>query len=462
MGKSSHLRESKRGWLSLFMNPFNKILTLFILALAFAGCASAPRYEALEANLNSGRYDEAAQSLKADEKRYGANARLLYYFDRLWAEHLAGHYAQSNEIIEKANTLMDELYTRSISKGALAFLGNDMSLPYQGENFERVMLHIVGMLNYTRLGNVDAALVEARRADERMKKYIGKAGKDKIVYQQDALARYLSAALYESQGGQQLSDAYIDYKKSDEAFGLYAKAYGTPYPELLGADLLRLADGLGEREDYRNYSKRFAGASFSPLKDLQKKKGEVIVLLYEGLAPVKISENLNLPIALNDGTRQFFSAAFPRFVARQYTFASASLQDDQGHTASFELFQDITSIAIQDLKDRVGLITMKAIARATVKFQAARVIQSEAKKAGGAAGLLAFLGTNIYGLVSEQADTRSWRTLPGRILLARLAMDPGKHNLKLSVAKGDRSSDILLENVDVQAGKKVFLTHSIY
>jgi hypothetical protein len=443
------------------MMPSAKILPVFALILAFAGCASAPRYEALEANLNAGRYEAAAQSLKGDEKRYGANARLLYYFDCLWAEHLAGHYAQSNEFVEKANALIDELYTKSVSKEALAFLGNDMSLPYQGENFERVMLHIVGMLNYARLGDVDAALVESRRADERMKQYVAKFGKDKIVYQQDALARYLSAALYELEGGQQLSDAYLDYKKTDEAFGLYGKAYGTPYPKLLEKDLLRMADGLGESEEYSKFSKRFSGEASTPLKSLKRDKGEVIVLLYEGLAPVKISENVSLPMALRDGTRQYFSMAFPHFVARQQAYSDAWLQDDQGQTTQFELFQDITNIAIRDLKDRVGLITVKAIARATVKFQAARAIQAEAKKAGGAAELFAFLGTNIYGVVSEQADTRSWRTLPSRILLARLAMEPGKHHLKLSVGKGDHSSDILLENVDVQAGKKVFLTQRI-
>jgi len=99
-----------------------------------------------------------------------------------------------------------------------------------------------------------------------------------------------------------------------------------------------------------------------------------------------------------------------------------------------ELFQDIERIAIQDLNDRVGLIRLKAIARATAKFQAARLLQMKAKEQGGeGAQLLAILGTNLYGLFSEQSDTRSWRTLPARVYLTRLSLAPGKHSLRLQV-----------------------------
>ncbi|MES2202339.1 MAG: hypothetical protein V4498_08820 [candidate division FCPU426 bacterium] len=445
------------------MNLFSKILALFLLSLMGAGCAFAPRYETLEANLRSGHYPDAVKELASGEKRYGEKARLLYYFDRLWAEHLAGNYAQSNEYAEKANTLIDQLYTKSLSDEALSFLGNDMNQAYEGESFERVMLHVVSMLNYAELGDTDAALVEARRADERLAQYVEKAGKDKVVYQQDALARFISGALYESQGGQQLQDAYLDYKKADEAFGIYMKAYGTARPHLLDRELLKMSTGLGEGEDQSAFEGRFGKTEFVPLKVLQKEKGEVIVLLYEGLAPVKVSESITLPIHLDDGTAQYFQAAFPRFQSRQTSFANAVLNDESGAKEPLELFQDISSIAIQDLKDRVGLITLKAIARATAKFQAARAIQKKAKESGNeAAQVFAFLGTNLYSLISEQADTRSWRTLPSRISIARMALDPGTHTLRLAISQGSMQSSHEFSNVKIEAGKKVFLIHSIY
>ena len=436
-----------------------RMATLCMLLVTMVGCGFAPPYVKVEDSLRAGNYIGATKALEENKKAYGDKSLLLYYFDRLWAEHLAGNYKTSNDYVELADKLIDDLYTKSVTGEALAFLGNDMSLPYDGENFERVMLHTVGMLNYASLGQVDEALVEARRADQRLMQYVDKAGKDKVTYQQDALSRYLSASLYESEGGQARWDAFLDYKKCDEAFASYAKAYGTPLPGLLKSDLLRMSSKLGEKEATNAFFARFGSQPLADTKD----KGEVIVILNEGLAPVKISDHIDLPIALSDGTVQYFSAAFPRFVPRLTSFASAKVSDGAGEAVPLELFQDVQGIAIRDLADRVALIRVKAIARATVKFQAARALQQEAKKEGGeGAQLLAILSTNIYGIISEQADTRSWRTLPGRISLARLNLAPGLHNLHLSIntAGGPIMRDF--PGVDVKAGKVRIVEASVY
>src|SRR6185503_14383530 len=184
---------------------------LFIISCA-AGCGFAPRYETLESQLVARDFSGAAGTMRASEKRYGKNARLLYYFDRLWAERLAGDLKASSEFAEKANLLLDELYTKSLSGEALSLLGNDMGLPYQGENFERVMLHTAALLNYARLGDNDAALVEARRADDRLKAYVQASGEGKVASGEDAISRYRAACIYDSMGLQERCDRLIDYK----------------------------------------------------------------------------------------------------------------------------------------------------------------------------------------------------------------------------------------------------------
>lgn len=437
----------------------NKYFAIIAITLLSAGCGFAPPYLKVENALHSGNFTEAAKAVDDGKSNYGDKSLLLFYFDRAWTRHLAGDYTGSNEDVESAAKLIDELYTESVTGNALAFLGNDMSLPYDGENFERVMLHTVGMLNYAMLGKTDEALVEAKRADARLVQYSEKAGKDKVVYQQDALSRYLSATLYESEGGQSRWDAFLDYKKCDEAFGIYARAYGTAYPSLLKSDLLRISKKISEKEAYQGYFERFGSQPLDDTKD----KGQVLVLLYEGLAPEKVTERVDLPVHLSEGTLQYFSAAFPRFVPRLTGYASAKVSADGGDPRPLELFQDVQSIAIQDLNDRVALIRVKAIARATAKFQAARALQQEAKKQGGeGAQLLAMIGTNLYGLISEQADTRSWRTLPGRISLTRLNLEPGKHHVTLTVTLNGQLVTKEFENVDVKAGKVMMLEFPVY
>ena len=108
------------------------------------------------------------------------------------------------------------------------------------------------------------------------------------------------------------------------------------------------------------------------------------------------------------------------------------------------------------------MITLKAIARATAKFQAARLIQQKAKESGGAAELFAILGTNLYGIISEQADTRSWRSLPARIHLARMALPPGKHSFTLKVLHAGQEDSHEFTDVEVQEGKKQFLEWAVY
>jgi hypothetical protein len=290
--------------------------------------------------------------LAKGEKDYGQPARLLYLFDRTSLAHYDGDWTGSNEALEEADRLIDELYTKSLSSEASSFFVNDMSLPYRGDNYERVMLHVLGMLNYAALGARDDAMVEARQADAQLKAYAQEVGQDKVGYREDALARYLAAVLYERGSRQELWDAYLDYKKADEAFDLYAKLYGTPKPQRLKVDLQRLAQGLGEQEDLLKWQARDGAQAFTPLSETRRDRAELIVLLYDGLAPAKLSESIHVPVNLDDGTAQYFSLALPKAVVDNSPLPQALLSVAGQKAVPFELFQDISAIAVRDLQDK--------------------------------------------------------------------------------------------------------------
>jgi hypothetical protein len=434
---------------------------LLILPLTLlSACATLP-YAKVEGAMRQGQFGVAAETVKGAEKEYGHKARLLYLMDRAMTLHLAGDYAASNEAVEKGAQLIDALYTKSLSAEAASFLVNDMSLPYRGDNYERVMLHLLGMLNYSSLGDKDGALVEARRANELLQAYAQEVGEDKLGYREDALTRYVSAVLYESGSRQELWDAYLDYKKADQAFDLYAKLYQTPKPRRLKADLQRLAQGLGEEDDLERWRARDGQQAFTPLSETRRDRAELVVLLYQGLAPAKISTSLTLPIALADGTQQYFRIALPQAVAMALPDPQATLSVGSAPLAPFELFQDVNAIAVRDLQDKSAALTLKATARALAKFQAAREVQKQAREAGGAAEILAFVGTNLYTLFSEQADIRSWRTLPGRIYVARVTLEPGKQRAQIYVEAGGASRQVDLGELDLKAGQKLFLQKSL-
>ena len=75
-----------------------------------------------------------------------------------------------------------------------------------------------------------------------------------------------------------------------------------------------------------------------------------------------------------------------------------------------ELVEDINRIALKNLEDRRGRITLKMAARAATKQIAIHKVKNKTARE-----LL-----NIANIFVERADTRSWRTLPGEIYLGSL------------------------------------------
>lgn len=443
--------------LVLTLSPIRRIsLALSACTLLLGACVTLPSV-GVERELAAGRYADAATLADKAQKDYGSKSQLLYLMDSAWALHLKGDYQASNQKLELARRLVDELYTKSLRSEALSFVGNDMDLPYRGEPHEQVLLHTLALLNYSIMGQSDAALVEARRADQRLKAQVQEH--PGASYQEDALARTLSSLLYEGQGGQALWDAYIDAKKADKAAEAYAKNYATPRPTRLDQDLYRLASGLGESADAQAFAQRLGGRIGGPsLKELATQRAEAVVILFEGMAPFKVSESVTLPINLSDGTAQYAKLALPRFVSRTGPVAEAWVEDAQGRRSRAEMIEDLASIAVRDLNERRAGIMTKATTRMIAKFQAARAIQQKSKDAGAAGELLAFLGTNIYTLASEVADLRSWRSFAGRVYLARMDVAPGTQALRLRVQRGGQETLIELPAKPFRVGSKVFFS----
>jgi len=102
-------------------------------------------------------------------------------------------------------------------------------------------------------------------------------------------------------------------------------------------------------------------------------------------------------------------------------------------------------------------IFFKTILRGLTKYLATRGAE---KAAGEWAGLVA----NIFGAVTETADTRSWLTLPEHVHLARLSLPPGLHDIKVEVLgpQGEIIATRMLTGVEVRAGDWTFLSRRFF
>ncbi len=421
---------------------------LAALVLTLSSCAGVTKISPQVNDLAvDGQYAQALQILE-NPKKYGANNKLLFLFDKGLVLHLAGRYEESILVFEEAKLIYEELYTQSLTKNAGSWLWNDYALPYRGEDFERVMVNVFQALNFAALGKIDEALVEARDVDSVLKLINDQYSADqKNVYRQDAFARFLMGILYESTG--KLNDAVISYKLSFQAYERdYLKHYATATPQILKENLLAAAEKFGAR-DLDEYRNAFSGVDYIPWNEKQK-KGEIVVIEYQGLSPVKVP--VEIPIPLPDG--YISKIAFPRYEKRHNDFlampiSASTLSGGVAYSNRSQLGEDIAAIAVKNLDDRKVRVIAKSVVRLTGKYAAEKALEKHVDKqhGQGMADAVKIVGS-LYNFFSEQADLRCWQTLPAQIAIGRLILNPGDYALT--------AADQDLGKVHLAAGEKKF------
>ncbi len=477
-----------------FISTHSLFAILAILLLA--GCGpSVNRYLLIDANLRAHDPKGADAIVQAAEKEYGEKSRLLYGMDRGMTLQLAGDYRQSNVVLEQAEEELDRLYTRKIRTETLAFMTNDTALPYEGDPYEQVLINVLKSLNYALLGQWQDALVEARRIDHRLN-VLSDRTKEKNAYRDDGFARYLSGILYETTGD--VNNAFIAYRKAYETFEGGRAWLQTSVPSQLRTDLLRTADALHFTQELSEYQSLFPGTKWESSQSLQQ-LAQVVVISYNGRAPRREDRFLDLPISLDALqlvllNRGFSSAnrnsnrgvdtvlyglngrvvrvALPQLIPQKTSVLvdRVSLIPDKGMpvTVNTELVHNVTALADKALSERIAGITVKAVARAATKFALAEGAMRGAQQAAGKdaapwVGLLVGLLAKGLAVASEEADKRSWQTLPDEIHLARTWVPPGQYQVQNRLA-GESQGFLLpeaMKTLSLEAGETALLIQRV-
>jgi hypothetical protein len=465
------------------------ICVLFV----FSGCRHTfTHYEEITSLISSENYMMAAQKVEEQkEKAYSKNERLLYYLDLGILYHLAGEYEKSNEFFEKAESTVDELFTKSISKEAASLLTSDYARPYDGEVFERVLINVIRALNYLFLNQPDEALVEARKVDHKLGVY-KEAYKGKLTYSEDAFVRYLMGMIYENSG--ELNDAFISYRNALYSYKAYEANYNTPTPPELYGDVVRVAKALGFNDEIEELKKDFAEIKLKERK-IPKGHGEIVLIHMNGLAPKKteytiqvaygnglvyvrssdvstdeqadVNKAMNLAGSIAADVN--VSIAFPKFEKRPFRIKSSSIEiEGIDRTVETHLAENVEDIAIKDMEDKIGRIYARTVARAIIKYTLAYAGGAGAgkvaeefggKMAGKITGFLAKKAFAAAASATEEADKRSWQILPAQFRVGRVILPEGSYtiNLILKDQYGNTVGRKTFRDVNVKSGKKTFL-----
>ena len=462
-----------------------------------AGCGlSANHYALIEQSLLANDARGADAIMARAEAEYGIRNKLLYNMDRGMTLHLAGDYVQSNSQLENAAQEVERLYTRTVRTETAAFLTTDNLLPYEGEAFEHVMINVIKALNYAAMGQLTEAVVEARQIDHRLN-VLSDRVKETDGYREDAFARYLTGVLYESTGD--INNAFIAYRKAYEIYDATKAWARTPIPPMLRADLLRMTEALHMTAEFDEYRRQFPDTPwFSPSE--HQDFAQVVVISYNGRAPRKVDNYLDLPVSLsavqlvllNRGVThasnrqerraadsilyglngRVVRVALPRLIPQktQVLYENVTLVPREGGAISekSELVYNGTALAEKSLSDRMPGITTKALARAAIKFAAAEGASRGAQHAvnkGDAQWVGLVVGLLAHGLAvgSEESDKRSWRTLPDEIQISRLWVPAGEYESRIQtvVRTGGPPRPVDTRPLVLRAGQTVFVIERV-
>ncbi|TLY39708.1 MAG: hypothetical protein E6K59_11790, partial [Nitrospirae bacterium] len=119
---------------------------------AVAACARGLPYARIDRALQDGNPAEGVAILEKAQDAYGSKSTALYLMDRGMVQYVAGRYTDSVQSLSAAEALTEDLYTRRIRSEVEAFLTSDNALPYEGEEFEKVLLNVFMALDYVQLG----------------------------------------------------------------------------------------------------------------------------------------------------------------------------------------------------------------------------------------------------------------------------------------------------------------------
>jgi hypothetical protein len=123
--------------------------------------------------------------------------------------HYAGRYEESNEVLQQAEVIIDERYTKSVSRALLSMVTSDRALAWVPGDTERMMVNYYGALNYLALADPEEAAVEARRLSRLLE-----LGEDDEIEAEERqmrrTLRYFAAAVFEATGNH--NDAGVAYR----------------------------------------------------------------------------------------------------------------------------------------------------------------------------------------------------------------------------------------------------------
>ena len=177
------------------------------------------------------------------------------------------------------------------------------------------------------------------------------------------------------------------------------------------------------------------------------------VVYEDGLAPFRDQFKLDVPLSLYANSLDSDLSRFgvPGIALPTLSYATPAARDVLvrvgGETYATERVSAVDAIVRAEFDEDYGRVALRAftaaVAKAAAAYAANKVADEQAREIGGLGGLLTSvgsrIGTGVYQYATNQADQRTWRTLPAEVQIAGF---PTPADGRVTIESGGRSYEV--------------------
>lgn len=189
------------------------------------------------------------------------------------------------------------------------------------------------------------------------------------------------------------------------------------------------------RIEYEKLEQAMGGDFFMP-EPIAPGKGELVLFIAQGHVPAKVSVNAFVPPSIRISIPRYADSSSP---------VPVTIRSDSSTITRGKIITDMGDVSRKSLNDRAAQYLTRQALRVGVKEALAREVGDKSEFGEIIIRAILFL--------FEEADTRSWETLPGGLTLVRIILDAGPHDLEIT---SEYSETVHLNGINIPEGKRVY------
>lgn len=448
-------------WLKL------RLMAIIVTAFAVTGCQTyTERISTYCAAFSMGNLERADNLASAMVEDYAEEDddrdALVVLLESANTARLKGDFKRSQTTFARAERIY-EFWQRkarlSLSREGVSLLTNPSTLPYRGAGADILMVNTYQTLNALALGDATGARQPLMRLDSHQKEVVAENA-ERIAKTRDATLKSEHSTQIKqtssSDAVKKVTQSMMANLPDTRGYELYTN----PFAEFLFAFYHRYLGVDNDDSEMARFRMSRALAMAPENTTLRQEVehleagapiGPSVYLFHEtGLAPYRREFALTLPIYAGH-TISWMSLALP-YLERDTNYVPFAKLKSAQQSASAELVCDMEAVVSQEYQNDYSGILTRAIASATAKAALSYAMNYSARKSGDAlTQFVALVGTAIYQIGTNTADTRSWISLPKQIGLCRIDLPA---NRQVTVECGSQKLPVTLPQ-----GGQVYVLH---